>query len=392
MAASTYPETRKPGHRAYLDWLRTFVVFWLIPFHASRIYDVWHPYYVKGEHLSLGLSVVFGFFAAWGMELLFVVAGQASWYALGRRGPRRYRGERVHRLLIPALFGLLVLVPLMAYLGRVSRSGSAESLLGFYARFFRPWEPGDPYGGAFTLGHLWFILYLFGFALASGPIFRALRGARGRRLVGAIASVLVRPGLVLLLAAPVALTALTPWVGQRSPLYYFTLYVLGFGLAMDERFNHAIDRSLPLALALGVALIPAVFASYTQLASPDLALQGLLAAGLAVGSWCWVIAAIGLARRYADRDHPLLRYAYEASLPYYILHEPVVVALGLAAARVGLDLWPGFLLISLGALAITVGLYELLIRRLPALRYLFGMRPLSQCTAEPARAGPPTTC
>lgn len=372
------PAMSPPGHRPALDWLRSFVVFWLIPFHAARIYDVWHPYYVKSAQLSLGLSVIFGFFAAWGMELLFVVAGQASAYALDRRGPHRYRGERMRRLGLPMLVGMLLLVPVMAYLGQSWHTGAAGSLFGFYAHFWRFWEPGDPYGGAFTLGHLWFIVYLFGFALLSAPIVRVFQGDGGRRARNALMPVLARPGGVLLLAVPVALVALIPWTGARSPLYYLTLYVLGLGLALDERCNAGVDLSLFPALVLGVVLTPLIFMAPLQggLASPGWAMRDLATVGLAVASWCWVIVALGLARRYVSHDHWLLRYAREAALPYYILHEPVVVALGLAVVRRNLGLWPGFVLIVLGALAITLGLYELLIRRLPALRVLFGMRPL----------------
>jgi glucans biosynthesis protein C len=365
-------------HQPSLDWLRSFVVFWLIPFHAARIYDVWHPYYVKSAQLSLGLSLVFGFFAAWGMELLFVVAGQASACALSQHGPHRYRGERLRRLGLPTLVGMLVLVPTMAYLGQIWHTGVAASLLGFYAQFWRFWEWGNPYGGGFTLGHLWFIVYLFGFALLSGPIFGVLQREAGRRARDVMAPVLAYPGGMLLLAAPVALTALIPWPGARSPLYYLTCYVLGIGLALDERSNAGIERGMLPAMALGLALTPLIFAAPLQsgMAPPGLVARDLAAAGLAVVSWCWVVVALGLARRYADHEHRLLRYAREATLPYYILHEPVVVALGLAVVRRNLGLWPGFVLITLGALVITLGLYELLIRRLPALRFLFGMRPL----------------
>jgi glucans biosynthesis protein C len=365
---------RAPGRRLYLDWLRALIVFWLIPFHAARIYDVWSPYYVKSDQLSLGLSIFIGFFYAWGMELLFVVAGQASWHALRRRSRSRYLRERFHRLFVPALFGMLTLVPFMAYLGMFAHTGVLEPPLRFYAQFWRFWVPGDPYAGAFTLGHLWFILYLFGFALLSPPIARALHSERGRRSVGTLAAWLSAPGMILLLAAPVALTTLTPWVGGNSPVYYFTFYLLGFGLTIDERFNAAIDRSLLPALIGGVLLTPLIITAYALPASvPDGALYiKLVGVAQALNSWCWVIAVIGLARRYANRAHPLLRYANRVAFPYYFLHEPIVVLCGLVVIMLGVGVWAGVLLSALSALLITLGSYELLIRRMPGLRYLFG--------------------
>lgn len=120
--------------------------------------------------------------------------------------------------------------------------------------------------------------------------------------------------------------------------------------------------------------MPFGFSGYTQLAVvPDGPLQHeLIGLAQALNSWCWVVAALGIARRYATRSHPLLRYANRAAFPYYFIHEPVVVLCGVIVIRLGVGIWAGFLLITLSALLLTLGSYELLIRRRPAIRYLFG--------------------
>ncbi len=67
------------------------------------------------------------FGATWGMPLLFVIAGMGVWYSLRSRTPGGFAGERLRRLGVPLLAGLLTLVPLQVYLGQ--RPAGAVHLL-----------------------------------------------------------------------------------------------------------------------------------------------------------------------------------------------------------------------------------------------------------------------
>jgi len=83
--------------------------------------------------------------------------------ALRFRSAGRYVKERATRLLVPFIFGVLVLVPPQSYLGLRSHSDYAGSFLAWYPRFFQL-IPKDMEGyclGGHTWGHLWFILHLF---------------------------------------------------------------------------------------------------------------------------------------------------------------------------------------------------------------------------------------
>jgi hypothetical protein len=70
----------------------------------------------------------------------------------------------------------------------------------------------------------------------------------------------------------------------------------------------------------------------------------------------------------------LAAYGREAQLPYYVLHQTPIIAIGYYI--VGKN-WPAltkFLIIFLGSLGITMLVYDLLVRRIGVLRLLFGMR------------------
>ena len=69
-----------------------------------------------------------------------------------------------------------------------------------------------------------------------------------------------------------------------------------------------------------------------------------------------------------------MSYANEAVLPFYILHHPVIVVLGYAMRSWPIPLPAKFALLAVTSLVGTIGLYELVIRRIDVLRFLFGMR------------------
>ncbi len=173
----------KPATRRYdLDWLRIIAVFLLVPFHSALIFSL-NPrdvVYIKDVIESRALIALAGFINLWHMPLLFVIAGTSSWFALEKRAAGQYLSERVRRLLIPAVFGILLLVPLMTYthfLGQPER----PDFWAYYAGFFRI-NPNDLTGvaGTFTPAHLWFIVFLFVFSLLGLPLFLSSRNRPGR--------------------------------------------------------------------------------------------------------------------------------------------------------------------------------------------------------------------
>ncbi|MDH4139220.1 MAG: acyltransferase family protein, partial [Coriobacteriia bacterium] len=164
----------------YIDWLRVLAVLLLFPFHTWRVFDV-EAFYVKGAE-SVPLTYVLGFISAWHMQLLFVLAGASTYFALGKRSGAQYLGERVKRLLVPFLFGWLVLVTPQTWIGAKLNAGYTDSLWSYVANgdflVLNVREGGDYWGG-FGLGHLWFILFLLVLSLVALPLFLWGRGEKG---------------------------------------------------------------------------------------------------------------------------------------------------------------------------------------------------------------------
>ena len=267
MNAQTEIGSALSTRRYDIDWLRVLATLLLFYFHAAKIFYQWSPFYILNDPLSRPLSYVSLFIEHWHMPLFFVLAGAASWFALGRRTAGQYLLERVKRLLVPYLFGLLVIVPPQLYFAlRHHRPDYAEPYWQFYPRFFDP----DYTGGKFDMGHLWFILFLFVFSALALPLFLALKRDGGRRLVGRLAGSFSKPGMILLLALPIMLLNAVP-LGYPNPVYFLIYFLYGYILIADERFAQAIDRHKLVALILGVVIYAVWIGLVTDgLLDPDL--------------------------------------------------------------------------------------------------------------------------
>lgn len=64
----------------------------------------------------------------------------------------------------------------------------------------------------------------------------------------------------------------------------------------------------------------------------------------------------------------------EAVLPFYILHQTVIIVTGYYVVQWDCDPALKYLAIALISFSLIVALYDLLIRRFNLLRFLFGMR------------------
>jgi surface polysaccharide O-acyltransferase-like enzyme len=91
-------------------------------------------------------------------------------------------------------------------------------------------------------------------------------------------------------------------------------------------------------------------------------------------SWCLMLCIINLARQFLNFRNSFLSYASEAVLPFYILHQTVIVTIGFYITQLNWDPALKYVTIAIISFIIIMAIYELLIKRLKALRFLFGMR------------------
>lgn len=380
----------REARRYDLDWLRVLAMLLIFVFHTTRPFDTFENWHVKNNQLSAAFDVLM-FGALWVMPLFFVLSGASSFYSLRSRTAWSFLRARFLRLAVPLItLGWFVFGPIQVYIERVTQTGYntppfSGSFLAFLPHYF---EGLYGSGGSFALGgiHLWYLYWLFIFSIVALPLFAYLQSERGRRWIGALARMVETPGAILLFALPLCLveTLIKLGIGpdiEEAGWYlatYWVLLIYGFVIAADARFDQAIERSARVGLILAAALVATLLligipseSAWSGAAGP--VLDSIL---LGIGGWFGLVAILGYGRRYLNFAHPLLRYAGEAVLPVYILHQPIIVVIAYVMRGWDMSVGLKYLILSTTALAVTLLAYELLVRRFNLLRFLFGLKRL----------------
>jgi glucans biosynthesis protein C len=366
-----------------LDWLRVAVFLLLILYHVGMFFVPWSWHIKNPEPAGPLLQVPMFFVSQWRLALLFLVSGAAVHFALRRRSRTAFVRERVHRLLVPLVFGMLVVVPPQVYFERLTEGAAYASYVAYLPDAFA----GGPYPrGNVSWHHLWFVAYVFSFAVLALPIFHALRSERGRRFVGECARLVQRPGRIFLLALPIVASeiALRPaWpsthalIGDWANLVsYFLVFVAGYVLYSAPAFGEAIERQRRSALLLGVIMAATLITVWQTGRIPVAGYHADYLCWIAArtfNTWFWLVALMGYARRHLNVRNAALGHANEAVYPFYILHQTVIIAIAYHLIDWDAGVPLKFATITAGTLLVTAALY-LVIRTHPVTRLLFGMR------------------
>jgi glucan biosynthesis protein C len=373
-------ETGASPRKYYLDWLRVLVFAGVFFYHCARFFNSgdWH---IKNAETSTVVDIFTGIFELWGMPLIFAISGASIFFALRPGGARRFLRDRFWRLLVPLALGILVLAPPQIYLERLTHGDFQGTFFQFLPRFF----DGN---FAWTGVHLWYLEYLFLFTLVLTPLFVWLKRPSGQRAIGALSRFSIRPGTIFLWAVPSVLLAilLDPFGLLRPALpeailrlvAYPLFLVYGFLVFADDGIQQAIIRQRRAALVMALILSPApplVSLGITEwgwtLNLLSFALVMTLA-GLLI--WSYILAFFGYGMCYWNVNRPLLAYANEAVLPFYILHQPVILLIGYFVIQLALPIAVKYLIIAPLAFGITLGLYECGVRRWNWVRRVFGLK------------------
>jgi len=350
-------------------------------FHCARFFDDqgWHA---KSGEVSYGMTVFVEVVAQWLMPLFFVLSGISACYALTYLCSRRYLSARVKRLLVPLIFGSLTHVSLQVYIERATQGGFSGSFFAFYPHYF---EGFYGFGGNFAwIGlHLWYLEMLFLFSLITLPLFLWLRSEKAKRVTTGIADLLTKPGAIFLLAVPLGVVELLvnldpDGVGVRpfggwALFPHLVFFVSGYLLASDSRFRPTLEKHRATGLILGVI---ATIVGYFLFKYAGYSSHGYLFSFLrAVNSWCWLIAILGFGSTYLSFNNRILNYANEAVLPFYILHQSVIIVIGYFMIDWTAGVMRQYLFLSMTSFATIMVLYELLVRHFNIMRFLFGLKP-----------------
>jgi len=367
-----------------IDALRALAFALLILYHWCMLYvggEDW-GWHLKSPHLAEWLQLPMLAVNRWRMDLIFLISGLSVHFLLRGTTVGRFVALRSWRLLLPLVFGMLVVVPIQPYAEGVANGAVEPGFIAFLARYYAgsTWPEGAFAGWehGFTWNHLWYLAYLWCYTLVLAALLPVLR-----RLPNPFAHL---RGVWMLTLPAVPLIAgtllLQPHFEDTGDLVhdwyrhsiYFTAFLYGWWLGTQSSAWAELVRLRKVALG-GAAGLFAVYAACVFLLpdeTPD-ALQSLVWVLRNFYIWWMLCAILGFARVHLDRPFRWLPYANEAVYPWYVLHQSLIVAIAYVLLPMQLGPVAEPVLVLAGTVA-GCALLHAIIRRNRVLRPLFGLK------------------
>lgn len=361
-----------------LDAVRGFALLLGVAFHAALSFLPGVPpgmWFAIDSSTNAVLSDAAFVSHIFRMSLFFFIAGYFGRLLYQKLGARSFWANRLKRIFIPLVAGLIVLGPIVSFLWM---TGITKVFGGKMPPM--PEMPAD----FFPLGHLWFLyqlLLIYVAVVAIRALVARLDPAQKLRcfvdqaVSGSIRTMAGTFTLGLPLAA--ALMSLPQWfywMGIPTPDMTLIPQVpasVGFGTAFV--FGWLVHRSKDALAAitqrwfanLGIAIAATGWLLHSMHAQP-VAQPGLTktvyALVFGVALWGWVLGLTGAALRFLSNYSATRRYIADASYWIYLAHLPVVVALQIWVSHWPLNWavkYPSILVVSFAVLFLS---YHYLVR------------------------------
>jgi hypothetical protein len=160
-------------------------------------------------------------------------------------------------------------------------------------------------------------------------------------------------------------------------LHYIWFLIAGFMIVSSDRLLQHIKNQRWISLLLGVVLSTAYL---YQLFSPSRVIFSTLITDWVyallnfLSAWCWLLAILGFGMRFLAFDRPVLRYSNEGVLPFFILHQTVLLFVGYFVMTWEINAALKWVIVFISSFIIIIMLYVLLVRKFELFRFLFGMK------------------
>jgi hypothetical protein len=374
-----------PFRRYDLDWLRVLVFGLLILFHTGMFYVENWGWHAKSIYQSQFLENIMLIVEPWRMSVLWLIAGISIRFIIAKVSIWRFISMRSLRLLLPLLFGILIVVPPQLYIEMSYNGEISMSYWQFLVEFFSSnsdifdkhqsgiWPHID-------VNHLWFIRSLWQYSL----ILLCLLPVLNARWVTLATTWLFNiNGLLAILLATLPLFVIQiNWDMEnvRYPLG-ITLMIYGYLIGWNTIFWQKISLNIITLFIASVVCYCAfiIFYNFVWLdiihgvppESEAIIMLGMF--NYSLMRVLGVLTVFAVAHKFLNVKSRNLSYFNDAVYPFYILHQTFILVIGynLTSLKLGPIAEP-ILLIMLTIGACFIG-YEC-IRRTKLLRPFFGLK------------------
>lgn len=390
-----YMQPSANKNRRYdIDWLRNLALLLLIFYHLGMYYVADWDWHIKSDTQSTLLQNFMVFSNLWRMNLLFFISGITLALVKHKYSAKQLINTRTKRLFLPLLFGMLLIVPIQVYYefkadGMFDDYGEIQNFWDFMLAYVNVntdfAQDKQSIIGLLTWNHLWYLIYLFAYTF----VFLALRPLLERFIfTNAFQSVRPIPFFVIF-----SCYFLIAWVYIRpqyatthaliddwwSHAKYFSIMLMGYCFAHRKNIWNKVIKHRRILVYIGCTTYSLValdrngaFPFMGDAFQSYIVVQFAYGAVITLNMWCWMLASIGYVGRYLNKPSRLLNYANDAVLPWYILHQSLIILFAANIKIFDFSPWLEAVFIALMTIVSSYLLFEI-IRRFNLLRLCFGL-------------------
>jgi glucans biosynthesis protein C len=354
----------------YLDNLKVLLIVLVVMHHAGQPYGPGGDWPIAPEPLSeinlLVMSLFFVVNSAFFMGLFFMISAYFLPGSYDRKGPAQFAQDRLIRLGVPTLVGVLGIIPVMVY------------LLG---------SPGVPFVDFFignldelSLGWLWFLAMLLVFAVGYIATRLAFKGPKFKATVfPGTASILAFVGVMALLTFAIRIVSpINEWTWfhivepAHLPQYamLFAAGIVAYRGGWLDKIPAATAKAWSVVAGVMVVAVPVIYFTLGDAGFEG----GLSPMALVWATWeclLCVSMCIGLLALFKNRfggQGSILKAMSDNAFTVYLIHIPVIIFLQYLLVGVAVDPMIKFLVVSAVALPACFSIGHFVIRRVPIVK------------------------
>lgn len=344
----------------YIDNLRTITVSLLIIYHLGMAYNTWgEANYIFFESINPIASIVV-FISPWFMPLMFLLAGVGAFYSLKKRSYKAFIKERLIRLGIPLIFGLLFLNPILSYVADLTHNSYSGNYFNHYGVYISKVTDLTGYDGYFTLGHLWFIAVLICISILSCGIIKTLSS----KITSATSK-----GVLNVLLIIASLVTFDIKLFGKPLITYLCVYLLGYYLFSNQDFVNRLVKAKWVFVCIFLISSAINTILFIYVGNYELINNICNCLSFAIG----ILALVSLGKDYLNYSNTVSRYCSKLSYVFYIVHFPIVVLCQFFISLIGVGHLDNFMVSLVLSSTITCFIC-CLINKNVITRFLFGLK------------------
>lgn len=355
----------------FFDNLKAFIILLMVVFHIAMGYTTWDLKWWTVNDIQK--DKFFDFFVlgtdVYIMPIMFMIAGYFAPRVLVKKGITSFGQDKLQRIVLPWIGGVVFIAPLIAYSSLFSRMATPPDYISFWkTSFFGPYYQQGPY---------WFLGILALFFLLLTIVYPFNPTYFKKTVQKTTPSIWFFPAFALLTAASFFSGNLLFWNDAWVNVKYIfmvqpvrlLLHLCYFGLGVYA-WKHSWftkDGYNPSLLPWGISAIIMlfVFLAYrvTFTLMPDV--PTLFKAGHALThatfSLTATFALIAVFQRFLDSNAYLWRRLAANSYTIYFIHQCVVIPIGCIVQKLEINVWLKYVSVSLVTVVLCFLLAEYLI-------------------------------